>query len=443
MLPARKRRHYGLAIILLAAFMFLPFIGLSPLDDPTEVREAAIVEAMLQTGQWVHPPIDGVETTSQPLLFHWLAAASSVPWGHPTAFALRWPAALAGILLAGMVFQFFSFRGKIETAFATALCMLTTVALHRAAITSSADIVVAYCMTGATMELYRWHENPYGYWPVKAVLWLSGAVLLGGWTGLVVPPIVMFAYLWLRGCGRLAMLCRIIIACLCALILSAIWYYFTGEQCCDFAPYVAQKENGLLLVGLLPYTLVLVAGLCVVGRKAWCAPQPWKATWWQRFWKTIKALSNFELFAWVSIIVMLVCSLMLRGGRNGIVLAFYPFAAWKIAQLIDWLQTHHRNTLQGVAHLLTAVITIGVVGFMAVEQDWMSEGLMRAIGLENLITADADAQMLMSWPFFVCVVVAIYAYYALTCFPRATQQLLYNAVLIFLLTDAVALGHWL
>src|SRR5690348_421859 len=97
-----------LLLLVLCSVIFFYNCGRAPFFDKQEAREALVVVAMLDSGNWVLPLRNGNEIPSKPPLYHWLAAITSRAFGqtYPDEFTLRFPSALlasAGVFLVYFV----------------------------------------------------------------------------------------------------------------------------------------------------------------------------------------------------------------------------------------------------------------------------------------------------------------------------------------------------
>jgi 4-amino-4-deoxy-L-arabinose transferase-like glycosyltransferase len=88
-----------LGVGLVAAALFLIFLGNAPFLDPPEGIHAEIAWEMLRDGDWITPHLDGVPYFDKPPLLHWLMAASFALLG-PTEWAARIWSALASVAVA-------------------------------------------------------------------------------------------------------------------------------------------------------------------------------------------------------------------------------------------------------------------------------------------------------------------------------------------------------
>jgi 4-amino-4-deoxy-L-arabinose transferase-like glycosyltransferase len=85
-----------------AALITIPGLGSGTLWDNSETAYAEVAREILITHNWLVMHFNMVPYFVQPPLYFWLGAAFASLWG-PTSFALRFPSALATIVLGGMV----------------------------------------------------------------------------------------------------------------------------------------------------------------------------------------------------------------------------------------------------------------------------------------------------------------------------------------------------
>ena len=94
------RRHPALLVALVAAVMFLPWLGLTPFNTKGEPREAIVAVSMLQSGDWVLPVSFGGDIPYKPPFLAWCIAIVSWIAGGVSEYSSRLPSAIAAIALA-------------------------------------------------------------------------------------------------------------------------------------------------------------------------------------------------------------------------------------------------------------------------------------------------------------------------------------------------------
>jgi 4-amino-4-deoxy-L-arabinose transferase-like glycosyltransferase len=108
---AHPARVYGAIAVLAPAFFFLYGLDAFPLRDNNEGLYAGIARAMLDSGQYVVPQLNGVPYIEKPPLLYWLAALSMALLGATPA-AARLPGAAAMLCLCLCLYQFCRLHGN-------------------------------------------------------------------------------------------------------------------------------------------------------------------------------------------------------------------------------------------------------------------------------------------------------------------------------------------
>ncbi len=91
-------RIAALALLLATAFLYFAWLGDMPLSDREEGEYAASAAAMLRSGGYLIPTLNGRHYLEKPILIFWSVAASFWTWGKDE-FAARFPPALGAFLL--------------------------------------------------------------------------------------------------------------------------------------------------------------------------------------------------------------------------------------------------------------------------------------------------------------------------------------------------------
>lgn len=84
-------------VLLLAALLFLWWLGGRDLWAPNEPYFAEGAREMVADGEWAVPHVNGVITTDKPPFFFWLIALVSLPFGQVTLWTARLPSVLAAL----------------------------------------------------------------------------------------------------------------------------------------------------------------------------------------------------------------------------------------------------------------------------------------------------------------------------------------------------------
>lgn len=182
----------------MAALITLPGLWVGTLWDNSETAYGEVAREILLTHNWVVMHLNGVPYFVQPPLYFWLGAIFSSIMG-PTAFAMRLPAALASIALAGF------------TGYAVARQLGTRVGVYAAVIlsTSLMQVVVgrlaimdALLDLAVAMSIFWWFrglESGRDRYIVYGWIAAAGGFLAKGLVAPVIALLVIVPYcLWNR-----------------------------------------------------------------------------------------------------------------------------------------------------------------------------------------------------------------------------------------------------
>ena len=243
-----SRRISILILLALSLGVYVGTSGWPPLLDSSDAGHAEAAREMLQSHNWVILHIDGIRYLEKPPLQFWLVAASYAVLGV-TAFATRFPLALAVVGLVLMVY-FFARRWFGErAAFYAGLVMCTSPGVFLFTRIMIPEAIYALFFT-ATFYLFlrAWQGTispRKGYWGAAALIAL--AVLTRSLIGFVFPVGIIFCFLLatdeLKKWRRLPLISSAIVFLLVTLPwhIAAIfsgrgffggffWFYFINEQ---------------------------------------------------------------------------------------------------------------------------------------------------------------------------------------------------------------------
>ncbi|HSD27679.1 MAG TPA: glycosyltransferase family 39 protein [Vicinamibacteria bacterium] len=216
--------------LLLATTGALLLLGLGrvPLLGPDEPRYARVAVEMQRAHEWVTPTLQGQPWLEKPALYYWLAGAAFTVLGENEA-AARLPSVLAGLLLVGATALFgaraFGRAAGMHAGFILATALLPF-AYGRAA---AMDMLVAATLTaGVGLVGLRFLGQAGPLAVPAAALFLGLATLAKGPIGLLLPGLVVLAYLVACREGRSVreLLSPRTIAAF--LVVAAPWYVAIG-----------------------------------------------------------------------------------------------------------------------------------------------------------------------------------------------------------------------
>ncbi|MGE5305098.1 MAG: ArnT family glycosyltransferase [Alphaproteobacteria bacterium] len=103
-----ERKHYwaAFALVVYSALLFLPGLGARDLWAPGEPIYGDVIWAMYEKNNWLVPMLNGQLYADKPVLYFWLALVISKIAGGVNEWTLRLPAALGGLGLVLVTFQF-------------------------------------------------------------------------------------------------------------------------------------------------------------------------------------------------------------------------------------------------------------------------------------------------------------------------------------------------
>ena len=362
-------RRLGLLVLVMAALMTLPFIGMGHFYTRGEPREALVAVAMLDQGNFILPYFQG-EFAFKPPMLHWLVALFSLPQGYVSETTSRLPSAIASIAMCYSFFLFFARRYNVGKVLIAAFILMTSFEVHRAAMTCRVDMVLTAFMVGGFMALYRWGEHNWKGIPWLASLLISGAILTKGPIGAILPCAVMVVQMVMRKQRVGSVLLAVVKVAVLSSVLPLCWYvvaYNVGgdkflqlmmEE--NFGRFLGKMsyeshENGplyyipILLAGLLPWTLLLVFGLILVRwRNLW---QNKMRGWWMRF----RSMDPIQQWSAIVAIVVFVFYEIPKSKRSVYLLPMYPFLSILIADYLVWLLSEHRRVLKVHAWVISSI----------------------------------------------------------------------------------------
>jgi len=237
-LPGFVQRHWSdnetrifVAVIAIAALLFLLKLGDLPLLSYNEARRALAIEQMVNSGNWLIPYRNGEIYITKPPLFYWLGAISETVFGRQNEWALRLPNALLGIGLVASVFLFVKSRSDTGTAAIAALLLTLNASIAELARQAEIELLLTALITWSLLLAFRYLFGAQR----RRDLLLSYTFLGLGFLAkgplcllFVTLPIAVFALLnrdnvawrYLRHGGGWAI----------ALLLGASWYVAVIEQ---------------------------------------------------------------------------------------------------------------------------------------------------------------------------------------------------------------------
>ena len=197
-------RHRNLFLILAGIVLYIAFLGLREVWYPDEPDIAEVARAMYESGDWVSPRRMGVIWIDYPPMIYWIGTISSHLFGEMSAFALRFPnavAALATILMTAAVVN--AWYGR-AAAFWAGFSMLTFMQFMYEGNSYRPDIMFSLTIAAGIFSYAAGSEAGKGLaLRALAFAFFGVAMLSKGPLGLLLPGLVLVIWLgldrkWLR-----------------------------------------------------------------------------------------------------------------------------------------------------------------------------------------------------------------------------------------------------
>jgi len=270
-----------LTIVICLFFTFM--LGNRPLSVPDEGRYVEIPREMVATGDYLTPRVNGVKYFEKPVLFYWLEALSIKLFGL-NEFTLRlWPAlfALFGCLAVAVAGA--RLFGRL-TGLLSATILATSLLYYGFSRAIILDMPVSILLTLALLSfLIGTHAAPG--WKRRIILWAfyafsALAVLTKGLIGIVIPGMVIGAWIMLLGEWRLIKTLYLPSGLALFLLIAAPWHIMVNSVNPEFFHFYFIQEHFLryltkmhsryhpawffipvVLLGLFPWSVFLIQAI--------------------------------------------------------------------------------------------------------------------------------------------------------------------------------------
>lgn len=294
-------RHL-LIIIILSAILVLPWISVRDFSTKGEPRESLTARAMLETGNWILPARLGEELPTKPPLTHWLIAGSATLFGELSEGSSRFPSAVLSIFAVWLLFNFVRSFAPPTTnsslsgdsrALIACIVLLLSIEWHRASLTTRIDMTLSTFIFMAIVGGFNWEKREFTGFPWQMFTGLVFATLAKGPVGVALPcAICFFYYLGERRPWSLVISALLKVA-IPAIAITGLWYVLAYQQAGEtFLNIVIDENLGrilgrmnteggtphahgasyllmTLLLGLLPWTLIVVPALIFQSVQYW------------------------------------------------------------------------------------------------------------------------------------------------------------------------------
>jgi 4-amino-4-deoxy-L-arabinose transferase-like glycosyltransferase len=201
-------RPLWLVLALLA--WLLATAWMRPLMAPDEGRYSGVALAMLRSGDWLVPRLDGLPFFHKPPLFYWIGAAAMSVTG-PTEWAARLPSVLGAGAGATALYLFLRRWSTAHVALLSTVVLATTPFFFLGAQFANLDMLVAGCIActvllAAGAALSKERGEPWRALLAGAYVFAAAGLLAKGLIGLVLPAMVIV--IWCATTRRLPLAWR-------------------------------------------------------------------------------------------------------------------------------------------------------------------------------------------------------------------------------------------
>ncbi len=236
----------ALLLACLLALFFGVGLGERALWHPDEGRYSEIPREMVETGDWVTPRLNGVKYFEKPALFYWLQASAIKLFGV-NEWALRlWPA-LFGLFGVLAVYGAGRALWGRRAGLIAAAVLATSPLYYLMARIITLDMAVSVFLTGALLAFLLGVRAPpgrtralylYGFYALCAL-----ATLTKGLIGIVIPALVIGAWIVLLWDWRLLLTIRLPTGLLLFFALAAPWHWLAAQANPEFARFYFIHEH--------------------------------------------------------------------------------------------------------------------------------------------------------------------------------------------------------
>jgi len=191
-------RRLPAAVLIAAALLLVPALGLPPLFDVDEGAFGEATREMLASGDWLSTTLNGAPRFDKPILIYWLQSASVHALGL-TEFALRLPSALAALAWIAAIGRFASTRIGAEAGALAAWIATTCIGVMVIAHAATADALLNALLAAAMLDAWRFIEDGNRAALRRMYVWIGLGVLTKGPIAALIPVAVTLLYALLSG----------------------------------------------------------------------------------------------------------------------------------------------------------------------------------------------------------------------------------------------------
>jgi len=317
----------------------------APFTSRGESREALVVRNMLEQQDFILPLRNGAEIPSKPPLFHWGGALLAQATGELAEWKIRLPSAVFALI--GLLFlALFATRaaGPEIGLMATLICATSFEWLRSSAL-ARVDMVFAASMSAALWLLFEIvSEKSSPPKVIGAILFLIGALLSKGPAGLLLPIIIIGAYLLLQKKLTAVNLFALGSIAVTALTLGGAWYFAAYQKRgVEFLEIQLLKENVTRLTGDGAFEVGHEKPFYFAPLEFLVATMPWGIVipaLALRYWRRRREqFRDAELLSLCAVVIFLIVCSVAASKRPVYFLGVLPFCSFLIAMEAQKLRT--------------------------------------------------------------------------------------------------------
>jgi 4-amino-4-deoxy-L-arabinose transferase-like glycosyltransferase len=248
--PTQARATWIRDLAVLAAVIggfFLLFLGHRPLAVPSEARYAELARGIVASGDWITPRINGIKYFFKPPLFYWIEALSIHALGL-SEFALRLTTSLFAV--SGCLLAYVAGRKLFDrpTGILAATVLATTLIWFTLSRIILLDVPVGVFLSLSLLGFIFAVREPSGsrgrkVWLVIMYVAAAAATLTKGLIGIVLPGLVIGAWIVLTWNWRLLLEVRLLSGLALFLLITVPWHIAVGVQTPEFFHFYFVREH--------------------------------------------------------------------------------------------------------------------------------------------------------------------------------------------------------
>jgi 4-amino-4-deoxy-L-arabinose transferase-like glycosyltransferase len=345
MLRHLHHRHVHYVILTtLCLTLYLPNLGVPSLWDIDEGNNLEAAREMLAAGNWHVPTFNFALRVDKPAFLYWLQIFGYLQFGVGE-FAGRLPSALAALLTVLTTYELGRKMFSAGAGLCAGIALATAVMFGAAAHFANPDALLAACTTLTFFLFWAGLKHSGRIWFVPVNVAMAGAVLAKGPVGVVLPVTVVVLYLLVTRQRRLLLDRRMLVGALAFLIVALPWYLWVGvDTKFAFLRGFIGTHNVNRFLGSMEghggpvYYYLVVLALGLVPASVFLLPtgwQLWKSWRDARTAGEVDQTQDAKVFLLCWILIYVVFFTISRTKLPNYVLPAYPAVALLIGQFLN------------------------------------------------------------------------------------------------------------